>query len=102
MEYAFSRHTNSPTLTVLYLARPRLGSCNVAGLARFMHRLVSDEIGDIRNHPVVAGFDEPVVVESRDVIFDHAYLLGDHLQQRMQRLAAIEIAHPVDDWQEVI
>ena len=41
---------------------------------------VTDQIADVRHHPVVAGFDELIVVKLLEVFFEHADLLGDHSQ----------------------
>ena len=40
-------------------------------------RLVSDQITDVRDDPVLTGLDEPVLVELRDVVFDDLHLLAD-------------------------
>jgi hypothetical protein len=50
--------------------------------------------------PVLRGLDEPVVVELVDVVFDHIDLLGDHVQQRLQRVALVGIAHAMDRGQQ--
>ena len=67
------------------IAGPRVGA--KARLAGFVNRLVTDQVGDVRNDPGLAGFDEPVVVELQQVVFEMVRLFGDHLKQRAQRLA---------------
>ncbi len=39
---------------------------------------IADQIADIRHYPVVAGFDELIVVKLLQVFFENADLLGDH------------------------
>ena len=44
-----------------------------------VERPIADEVADVGRDPLVTGFDEPVVVELRDVVLDDVDLLGDDL-----------------------
>src|SRR5262249_26535404 len=67
-----------------------------------MHRRIADEVANVRHHPILTGFDKPVLVKLGDVRLNQIHLFGDDLQQAPQGIALIGIAQPVDDWQEVI
>ncbi len=73
-----------------------------AGLARLVQRLVADQVAKVGQYPVLAGLDEPVVVQAADVVLDHADLLRDHLQQRAQWLALGAVPQTVDDGQQLV
>ena len=49
--------------------------------ASLMYRLVSGQIADVGNHPILAGLDEPVVVELEDIVFHDVDLFADNAQQ---------------------
>ena len=51
------------------------------GFAGFLYRLVSGQIADVGNHPILAGLDEPVVVELADIVFHDVDLFADNAQQ---------------------
>ena len=62
----------------------------------------AEQIADVRHDPFVAGLDEPVVVEDRDVLLDALELALDHAEQRAQRLALIGVAQAVDRREELV
>ena len=82
----------------------RFRACGAAAAqsAAGVHRLVADQLADIGDDPVLAGLDEPVVVELADILLDEVHLLGDDAQQGAQRVALIDVAHPVNGRDEVI
>src|SRR3954464_10080749 len=60
----------------------------------------TEQFAEIRDNPLVAGFDEPVVEQPRDVIFDDRSLFRQDRDQRLQRLALIDIANAVNRRQQ--
>jgi hypothetical protein len=84
------------------VAQPALERRDVTRLAAVVHGLIPDQVGQVGNDPIVAGLDEPVVVGTPEVVFDHAGLLVDHSQQRAQRKALVGVPHPIDDRQQLI
>ena len=73
-----------------------IGTQRLRRRARRRRRTEAEQIGDIRHRPVVGGLDEPVVVQMRDIVFDHIHLFGDRAQQRLQRIAVFGVADAVD------
>src|SRR5678815_1478233 len=65
-------------------------------------RPVADQIADVRNDPVIGGLDEPVLVELGDVVLDDIDLLGDDLEQGLERIAAVCVPDANDRRQERI
>jgi hypothetical protein len=55
----------------------------------------AQQVADVRHHPLVARFDEPVVVEPGDVVFDAPELCVERPEQRAKRLAARRVPQPV-------
>ena len=74
--------------------RPRL--LYRARFSNVEQRRESHQIADVGNHPVLAGFHKPVLVELGNVSVHDVDLLGNHLQQGAQRIAAIRITQAVD------
>ena len=64
--------------------------------------MISDQVTDVRHHPIFTGLDEPVFVELPDILFDHLHLLGDDLQQGTQRFALLVIAHAIDGGKQFV
>ena len=62
---------------------------------RFRQQRVAEQVADIRHHPVVAGLDEGVVVQPRDVLLQHVGLARQHAQEVAQRPAQLRVAHAV-------
>ena len=50
-----------------------------------LHRLVADQVPDVRDHPGRARLDEQVVVELGKVVADYCHLLLQEHQQGLQR-----------------
>ena len=74
----------------------------LAQRGRLGQQAVTEQVADIRHHPVVAGLDEPVVVQPGDVLFEHIGLAGQHAQEVAQRPALLRIAHAIDHRQQVV
>ena len=60
-----------------------------------VQRAITNEIADVRHHPWRAGFDKLIVVKLRQIFFQHANLIGNDRQQRLERLALVGIANPM-------
>ncbi len=69
---------------------------------RLRQQAVAEQVAEVRHHPVVAGFNEPVFVQPRDVLLQHVGLGSQHAQEIAQRVALVGIAHAVDHRQQVI
>jgi hypothetical protein len=74
----------------------RPGRLHWGRLSDVIQGRVSDQITDVGNHPVLAGFDKPVLIELGDVGVHDVDLFGNHLQQRAQLITAIRIAQLID------
>ncbi len=61
-----------------------------------------EEVAEVGDDPLVAGLDEPVVVEPGDVVLDQPQLVLDHGQQRPQRLPLCRVALAVDRGEQVV
>ena len=68
------------------------GSCDGSRLPSLVHGPVTDQVGDVRNDPVLARLDEPVFVELLDIVLDDVGLLGDDPKQAAERLARLGVA----------
>ena len=93
--------TSRRGIRILLRCRPA-GVGRPLRLAGFVDGPVADQVADVGHHPVLAGLDEPVLVELGDVVFDDVHLLGDHLQQGAQRIALLGVAQAVDGRQQVV
>ena len=63
----------------------------------------AEQVADVRHDPLLAGLDEPVVVEPLDVGLEDAQLLLDDRQQRAQLVAAlVRVAVAVDRGQQPV
>ena len=63
----------------------------------------AEQVADVRHDPLLAGLDEPVVVEALDVGLEDPQLLLDDRQQRAQLLAALaRVARAVDGGQQPV
>jgi hypothetical protein len=51
---------------------------------------------------VLAGLDEPSLVEAGDVLFHEIDLLGNHAQEGLQRIATLRVAEPVHNRDQLI
>src|SRR2546421_3934684 len=60
----------------------------------------ADQIADVRHSPLGAGLDELIVVELRQVFFQHADLFGDDREQRLERFASFRVARAIDGRQQ--
>src|SRR5207248_4060527 len=60
---------------------------------RAAHR---QQIADIRDDPLLAGLDEPVLVHPLDVALDGGDLRFDHADERAQGRAGLRVAYAVD------
>src|SRR5581483_7942135 len=58
------------------------------------------QIADVRDHPLRAGLDEPVVVQLLDVELDTTERLLHDPEQGPQGLSEIGVAAPIDGWQQ--
>ena len=67
--------------------RAPAGDVGIPSRARIGERPVADQVTDVGHDPVLAGLDEPVVVELVDVVLDQIDLLADDAQQGAQRVA---------------
>ena len=61
-----------------------------------------NQVGEVGDEPVLAGLDEPVVIELGDVRLERGDLVADHAEQGPQRTADVGVAQPVEGWQEVV
>jgi hypothetical protein len=59
------------------------GGVGVEGFGVARHVAVSDEVAEVGHDPVLAGLDEPVVVELPEVGVEQVGLFGDHGEQRL-------------------
>lgn len=82
--------------------RAAFGGAHIAWFAGFVHKLVADQVADVRHHPIFAGLNEPILVKLRDVVLDHVHLLADHAQQRAQRIALVRVARAINNGQQVV
>jgi hypothetical protein len=62
----------------------------------------AEQVAEVRDHPRLAGLDEPVVVELLDIGPEHAELVIDHVQEALERAADARVADAVDGRQEVV
>ncbi len=60
----------------------------------------AEQVADVGDDPVFAGFDEGVVVEPFDVGFDERTLAGDDAEQGAQRVARFGVALAVEGGQQ--
>ena len=84
------------------VARAALRAAHLSWLARFMHKLIADQIADVRHDPILRRLDEPVVVELANVLLDDGDLLADDGQQRLERVALVGVADAVDGRQQIV
>ena len=66
-----------------------------------MTDLIADQVTQIGDDPVLAGLDEPVLVEPVDIALDDVDLFGDHLQKRAERKPQFGVALAMDNGQQV-
>src|SRR5260370_4076194 len=85
-----------------FITQPFLDSEHVAWFYGLVDSLVTNQIANIGNHPVLASFDEPVLVELGNIILNDIYLLGDDPQQCLERPTLFRVTLAVDSWQELI
>ena len=69
---------------------------------RLRQQRITEQVAEVRHHPIVAGFNECVVVQPRDVLLQHVGLARQHAQEIAQRIALLRIAHAVDHRQQVV
>jgi hypothetical protein len=67
-----------------------------------MHPLNPQQVTDVRHHPLIAGFNEPVFVELTDVSLHHRGLLRDDRDQGLERFPSLLIADTIDRGQQSI
>src|SRR5205085_624333 len=60
----------------------------------------TDQIADVRHNPFGARLDELIVIELRQVLFEHADLFGDDRKQRLERFALFRVARAIDGRQQ--
>ncbi len=64
---------------------------------------VADEVAEVGHHPVVAGLDEPVVVEPGDVLLHHVRPARSTTRSRSRNGSpCVLVAHPVHGRQQVV
>ena len=78
------------------------GRRHLPRLARLVDDAVANQVADVRHDPILARLDEPVFVQPGDVGLDDVHLLGDHAQQRPQRVPLFGVALAVDDRQQFV
>ena len=59
------------------------GAAIESGGGQFVNRIVADEIADVGYDPLGASFDELIVVELADVVFDDGGLSGEDSEERL-------------------
>src|SRR4029434_9392145 len=84
------------------LHRPVWRRAHIPGFARLADLLMSDQIAQIRNDPVFAGFDEPVFVKLVDIALDHIDLFSDDPEKRAQRITSVGVALAMHRRQELV
>src|SRR5262249_33592533 len=67
-----------------------------------VQRAIADQIAEVRHDPIRAGFDELVVVKLRQIFFEHARLIGDDGQQRLERLASLGVPGAINRRQQFV
>ena len=67
-----------------FIAQALLGSLNITWFPRLVDNLIANQVADVRYHPILAGFNEPVLVQLGNVSFDDHYLPGNDTQQCLQ------------------
>ena len=85
-----------------HAAETAIAAAVLAQRGRLRQQGVTEQVADVRHHPVVAGLDEGVVVQPRDVLLQHVGLARQHTQEVAQRIALLRIAHAVDHRQQVV
>ncbi len=60
------------------------------------------QIADVRHYPFVAGLDEPVLVQTGDILLDNCCLLGYNRDHRLQWLPLLRITYAIDRRQQVV
>jgi hypothetical protein len=73
--------------------------CLAADRVQTAHAQQIPQVGD---DPFFARFDEPVVVQPLDVRVDDAGLLGEHRDERRQRLAMLDVPQTVDRGEQFV
>src|SRR5258706_329363 len=79
-----------------------LGDCSSTQFASSIDSLIANQVTDIGHHPLLAGFNKPVLVELGNVRLYDVYLLGNHAQESFQRQTLLCITAAVDCRQKVI
>jgi len=67
-----------------------------------VQRASAQEVADIGHDPFGTGFDEEVVIEVGDVVFDDTSLLGNDAEQRSEHVTVLGIAATINRWQQGI
>src|SRR5262249_27634686 len=62
----------------------------------------ADQVGDVRQYPRLARLHELVVEQPVEVGLQHADLVGDHAEQRLQRQPLLRVADAVDRRQQAV
>ena len=62
----------------------------------------AEQFADVGDDPGVAGLDEPVLVELLDVALDELALALEDVQQRLERVAVLDVAGAVDRRQQLV
>src|ERR1022692_1455356 len=99
IERQLLQHRCSSLATTVVERVGNVGALGIRPRASGVKRPHTKQITNVRDHPLLAGLDEPVLIQAGDVRFEHVILVLNQSQQGAKWLSLSRITQTVEGGQ---